>query len=165
MKLIIHDLDHDTFSRVISPATEDRVVQATSGERHCIGCFECWTKHPGECIFQDRYHCLPAIMGHVEEILIISRLWYGSYSPEVKLLMDRSIGVVQPDFVEREGRMHHKLRYTNQPKLTVWFYDDQGDIEEQILARDLVRRNMLNFTTAEWSANFVGSAQELAGVL
>ena len=55
------------------------------------------------------------------EMLIISKCVYGSYSPFVKNVLDRSISYIHPYFTVKNGEMHHQQRYKRDFRLKVVF--------------------------------------------
>lgn len=109
MKLIITDIED--FK--IPVEGEYKLIQPNGKLHHCIGCFGCWVKTPGKCVIHDGYEGTGIDMGKCTEMILISRCCYGSVSPFVKTVQDRAISYINPDFVMRKGKMHHKRRYKN----------------------------------------------------
>ena len=107
MKLIITDIEN--FN--IPVEGEYKIIKPNGDIHHCIGCFGCWVKTPGKCVIHDGYHETGVDMSKCTELIIISRCYYGSVSPFVKMVEDRAISYFHPDFVIRKGEMHHKRRY------------------------------------------------------
>ena len=52
-----------------------------------------------------------ALWDGADELIIITENYYGTYSPFVKAVLDRSIGLSTPLSTYRGGQMHHTLRY------------------------------------------------------
>ena len=72
-------------------------------------------------------------LSKVTDIIIISKCCYGSFSPFVKNVLDRSLSYAHPYFVIKNGEMHHRMRYNNEANMEVWFYDeDITEMEKQI---------------------------------
>ena len=107
MKLIITDIED--FK--IPVEGEYKLIQPTEKPHHCIGCFGCWVKTPGKCVIHDGYENTGINMSKCTELILVSRCCYGSVSPFVKTVQDRAISYINPDFVMRKGKMHHKRRY------------------------------------------------------
>ena len=131
MKIIITDIEDfapqvEGEYRLLKP--DDEIIQ-------CIGCFGCWLKTPGKCVMNDGYQMLGAAWGRCEEAILVCRCVYGSPSPFVKNVLDRSIGYVHPDFVMRGGEMHHRRRYDNVIKFSAYFYGDLTNLEKQSAMR------------------------------
>ena len=147
MNLFIHDLSHETDISCFLPTTTAwHVVSEKGALSSCKGCFDCWVKTPGQCILHDGYETLSQVMGACDSIRILSRCIYGSESPFVKSVLDRSIGYVLPLFTIRKGCMRHRRRYKNTLKLQVLFYGVSPECQEAATARRLVdaqARNMM----------------------
>lgn len=159
MTLIITDIDS---SRLKLP--EDcKVVEAARCLRHCVGCFGCWVKTPGECVIKDDFSRNGVEMSKCERLLIISRCVYGGYSPEVKRVLDRSISYVNPNFATHKGMMRHRRRYDTSFEITACFY---GDItpEERSTATALVHANAENFYAKAERVEFYADAQAVTEV-
>jgi len=83
---------------------------------HCTGCYSCWTKNPGVCIFKDD---MPAILEKVRQcdVLVIATPVYGySMTSLVKTAMDRLLPLLDPHFIKEEGVYKHPSRYGRQYK-------------------------------------------------
>ncbi|MCM1577767.1 MAG: NAD(P)H-dependent oxidoreductase [Ruminococcus sp.] len=142
MTAVIHDLD-DNFHSKISEKYET-VIKADGKYAPCQGCFGCWTKHPARCYMKDSLAESCRTVGKADPLIIITRNCYGSYSPAVKNILDRSIGLSTPMSTYRGKQMHHTLRYGKRSLLKVISY---GDITEKELEtfRKLTERNGINF--------------------
>lgn len=155
MKLIFSDIPD------ISCGGEDTVIITDNGSiHHCIGCFGCWTKTPGRCVIHDGYENIGELMGKCSELIVISRCVYGGCSPFVKNLFDRGLGYISPHFTVRGGELHHKRRYDNVIKMSVYFYGDVTE-EEKTTARDIVRANALNYDGGVGRVEFFADADEV----
>lgn len=145
MKLLIHDLSEEALLKILPDAGNEfgKIVYPQQPIRQCTGCFGCWIKTPGACVIKDDYGELGQLFARCEEVLLISRCVYGGFSPFVKNVLDRSIGYMHPDFVIKNGEMHHKRRYSNSFKLQVWFYGECTASERET-AQKLVQANALN---------------------
>lgn len=159
MTLVITDIDS---SLLILPEN-CRVVEADDKRAHCVGCFGCWTKTPGECVIKDDISRHGAELSRCERVVIISRCVYGGYSPAVKRIIDRSLPYVHPNFTTREGRMHHKRRYDNVFDTETYFYGDVTDAERDT-ARKLVAANNLNLGCGRVKVSFYNTADEIREV-
>lgn len=166
MKLLIHDMDKDQFETIFPNLNEDiTVISNNNSIRSCIGCFGCWIKTPGECVIQDDYKNMGEMIAGSDELIIMSKCFYGSYSPFIKNVLDRSISYVHPFFVIRNGEIHHKSRYKNKIDFKVYFYSEDITEEEMEVAKELVIANGINLNTHSPSTLFVKEPLELRGIL
>jgi len=145
MKVIITELKEVN----IPNESEYKVIKppADNGEKmkNCIGCFGCWMKTPGKCVIHDGFEGTGSYLGNCSELIFISECCYGSTSPFVKSVMDRAISYVHPNFVKRNGEMHHKRRYDNIISLKAYFYGENITEEEKNTAARLMKANIINF--------------------
>ena len=107
MKTIIHDFNKETFSAFELPDENVVVLNADGHYAPCRGCFACWLKNTGFCVMDDSLKHAGALIGQSDPLIIISRLCYGGYSPGVKAVLDRAIGISLPFFTWRGGQTHH----------------------------------------------------------
>ena len=157
MKTIIHDLGKEENARLLAAA--DQVVCADGRYAPCQGCFKCWTKHPAACEMKDALQQASRVLGSADDLTIITENLYGGYSPAVKNLLDRSIGVSTPFSTYRGGQMHHTLRYGKKNSLRVIVYGDMTEAEKSTL-RLMAERNAINMGFREHSVTFCADAEE-----
>lgn len=165
MRLIIHDLMQNEFDElfpVLKP--DDRVIGDDGTIKSCIGCFGCWVKTPGQCVIRDEYQRMGELLAGSDEVVMISRCYFGSYSPFVKNVLDRSISFILPYFTRVNGEMHHQRRYQKSPYLTVCFYGADIMEREMATARKLVKAEAVNLHVSDYSTQFYKAAGELKGV-
>ena len=129
-----------------------------------MGCFGCWLKTPGRCVIPDEYQRMGELAAKAEELTIISKCSFGSYSSFVKNVLDRSISYVLPFFEIREGEMHHRKRYDNQFLMRVIFYGSDITEEEKETAKELVKANAVNHHGKVKEVLFVESAEKIGEV-
>jgi len=161
MKIIITDTG--TYPGKIS--IEDRVFRPQSSVHPCSGCFKCWTVTPGVCIQKDDAQYFGWMLSKCDELIIISRCFHGSYSPFVKMVMERGLPYVQPCFEERNGRMRHKPRYANTFVTKVFFYEENLSEQEKALAEKMVRDQAENFHQKDVQIRWYADAWQIGGEL
>lgn len=161
MKLIITDLEN--FH--VPVKGEYKVINPQGDIHHCIGCFGCWVKTPGTCVLHDGYEGVGRDMGRCTELILVSRCYYGSVSPFVKMVQDRAISYIQADFVIRKGEMHHKRRYKNIIALSAHLYGENITDIEKKTARNLLQANADNYDGVVKDICFYQTAEELEGVI
>ena len=147
MKTIIHDLD-ESYDALFKSKCEN-VIRADGKYAPCQGCFGCWTKHPAQCYMKDTLQTICRVIGKADELVIVTENYYGAYSPSVKNVLDRSIGVSTPFSTYRGKQMHHTLRYGKKNKLVVYAYGCMTEDEKQTFYY-MVERNAINYGFREF---------------
>ena len=157
-RVIIHDLG-EAYNEILRKKC-DEVIHADGNYAPCQGCFGCWTKHPAECHMKDRLHKVCRVVGKADELIIISENCYGSYSPAIKNVLDRSIGSSTPLSTYRGRQMHHTLRYGRHTSFSVFTYGEITE-EEKLTFELLAARNALNDGYQESRVTVLKSLTEL----
>lgn len=162
MSVLIHDLPEDEFKFLFPEEIKDMQIVSDDGTiKKCIGCFGCWVKTPGVCVIKDNYQNMGELLSKSDEVIIVSRCFYGGFSPFVKNIMDRSISYVHPYFETRNGEMHHKPRYDHHISMKVWFYGENITDQEKATAEELIKANSINLACNLEGVNFIQAASEL----
>lgn len=162
MKLLIHDLKEEDFSRLFPNLGEDIVVISEIAPiQNCIGCFGCWVKTPAVCVIRDKYGDMGELVSKCDELHVISKCLYGGFSHFTKNVLDRSISYVHPYFVIRNGEMHHRSRYNRKIELKVWFYGEDITSNEEDTATKLVKANAINLDIEKNSVTFFKSPMDM----
>jgi multimeric flavodoxin WrbA len=161
MRLIISDVNNIAASQtdvVITPATVNKAV-------HCTGCFNCWIKTPGECGLRDQLPQMGELLARCDELILISECVYGSVSPFVKNVLDRSIGYILPTFKIVNQVMRHQQRYDRSFIMRSYFYGGNLLEEEKITAQNLVNAMSKNLYGEVKAIEFAESADLLANYI
>lgn len=162
MNVIIHDLTDLQFQQIFPQVTGDTQIISDKGHiKNCIGCFGCWIKTPGQCVVKDGYENMGSILSRADTVTIISKCYYGGYSPFVKNVLDRSISFLLPFFKVIDHETHHKPRYEKSFQLHVYFYGRHITQSEKDTAKDMVGRNSTNFNVSEHNVTFFESIEQL----
>jgi multimeric flavodoxin WrbA len=163
MKVLIHDLDESKLLSLFPTiSNEINIVSQKKEIKKCIGCFGCWIKTPGSCIIKDGYGNLGNLLCESEELIIISRICYGGFSPFVKNILDRNIGYILPFFTIRNNEVHHKSRYKKRLRLSVIAYGKDATQKEKDTLSKIVAANGVNFNVIESSICFADSINEIS---
>jgi hypothetical protein len=117
--------------------------------RPCTGCFQCWTRTPGVCAQADDSESILRARAHCDLMALISPIRWGSYSPDLKAALERSIPVLLPFFEFHQGEIHHKMRYLGHPRFLAFGISPAPGNENEAVFRRLVARNLLNFRSAQ----------------
>jgi multimeric flavodoxin WrbA len=103
---------------------------------HCLGCFACWMKTPGECAIKDDEIELLKAWITDDLMLFVTPVTFGSYSSQTKKGIDRLLPNVLPFFKKGPHGTDHLPRYSHYARLAVVGILDEPDKEsEQIFLR------------------------------
>lgn len=163
MNVIIHDLGpkYDKAIQTMYQTTKDTLIISEKAPIHpCAGCFGCWIKTPGQCVIKDEYQKMGSILGSTESLIVISQNCYGTFSPFIKAIFDRSISYINPDFTKHNGEIHHKRRYKNQLQYQVILYGTATE-EEKVTAAALAKANAANFYANLIDVRFLSGKEEV----
>jgi multimeric flavodoxin WrbA len=112
----------------------------------CLGCFNCWDTTPGLCVQQkDEAQGLVEKIIQSELLVFLTPLVFGGYSSELKKIIERSLGLLQPGVTLSSGESHHLKRYERYPSLLAVAVTEAWDEEEVKLFKTLMSRHSLNF--------------------
>jgi multimeric flavodoxin WrbA/putative sterol carrier protein len=80
--------------------------------KHCIGCFSCWTKTPGQCIHQDDMSAelYPKWLA-CDLVVYASPLYHFTINASMKAFIERTLPVLEPFFEDHKGATKHPLRH------------------------------------------------------
>lgn len=162
MKVIIHDLNIEQHELLRKKC--DKVIHANGKYVGCQGCFSCWTKSPARCFMKDKLADISRIVGQADELIIITKNCYGTYSPFVKAIIDRSIGLSTPLSTYRNGEMHHCLRYGKHELLNVYVYDNCLENEKSTFEL-MVKRNAINYGFRQYQVSFIQNTLCLESII
>ncbi|MHA1576738.1 MAG: flavodoxin family protein [Candidatus Thorarchaeota archaeon] len=76
----------------------------------CRGCFNCWTKTPGKCIQSDDMEGILDKLASADIIVFGTPLYVDGMTGPMKVLLDRSIPLMQGKFELRDDHCRHPLR-------------------------------------------------------
>lgn len=111
---------------------------------YCLGCFECWTKTPGQCRIADAGRDVAASVIGSDLAIYLTPITFGGYSSELKKVVDRIICLISPFFTHIDGEVHHRARYDRYPVLLgVGVLPAPHPAQEQIF-HTLIGRNAIN---------------------
>lgn len=157
MDVVIHDLE-ETISFHDATRT-GRIVRALDNAVSCQGCFKCWVKNSGYCVYRDQIQHIGRDAGRCDQLIFISKVTYGGFSSSVKRVLDRSISFSLPFFTLRGNEVHHKKRYACEGSMKIYFYGE-CDEEERDVARKYVERLVKNLDR-RFTLEFFDSKEQL----
>ena len=142
-----HEQDLGTLAHAVAASAGcDAELVVVNGDElaPCRGCFLCWVKTPGLCIYtDDAANSISARLIRSDAVVLLGRITFGGYSYDLKAFLDRAIPNILPYFEIIDGEMHHEKRYPSFPMLICIGYGDHTPFEAETFAL-LARRNSLN---------------------
>ena len=166
MKLYIHDLSEEDFKDIVQVQNCDTVISSKDKVQSCLGCYGCWLKTPTKCVIGDKYSDLGNMFACYDDIIIISRCYYGGFSSFVKSIVDRSLSYLLPYLEVRDGVSRHKMRYKKRINaIQTYFYGEYITQEEKETAEQILLNNSHQFNIKNKPiAKFCTSLSELKGL-
>ncbi len=162
MKLILHDLNSSYNEQLFKKSNQ--ILEADGNYFYCQGCFKCWSKHPAECFLNDKLKNVNQILGKAKELIIITKNLYGTYSKNIKNILDRTIGSSIPLLIYRKKELKYIRRYGNNDLLKVLVYGDITEKEKDTFTC-MVKRNAINTGYSKAEIFFFDSIDELVQTL
>lgn len=139
----------------------ESVVLHQSNIRGCLGCFKCWDTTPGLCIQQkDEAPGIVKQFLRSELVVFLSPLTFGGYSSELKRMIERMLGILQPGTTIQKGETHHLKRYERYPSLLAVSVTETLDVEGERIFKTLVERHSRNFYPPKYRAEVFLSGEE-----
>ena len=133
--------------------------------RGCLGCFKCWDTTPGLCIQQkDEAPGIVQKFLQSELVVFLTPLTFGGYSSELKQIIERMLGILQPGFTMKSGESHHIKRYDRYPALLAVSVTETEDAEAERLFKALIQRHSYNFYPPKYRAVVFHSSETNARV-
>ncbi len=128
----------------------------------CIGCFGCWLETPGLCRFRDAWPEVAQAVMESDAFILFGPVSFGSYAPQLKVMVDRFLPTLLPYFGLYHGEVHHRPRYARYPRWVGIGVQREPDAEEAGLFKLLVGRNAINFHAPSYAAEVVQSTDDRA---
>lgn len=76
----------------------------------CRGCMSCWLRTPGRCAISDDMLTVLPRLAACDVLVLATPLYADGMSGGLKTLIERSIPLLDPRIIMREGRCRHPLR-------------------------------------------------------
>ena len=109
---------------------------------------------------KDKLHQVCRVIGQADELVIVTKNLYGSYSTPVKNVLDRSIGTSTPFSTYRGRQMHHTLRYGKHHLWKVIVYGDVTEAEKETF-RLTAQKNAVNDGFEHSEVTFLSDLSQL----
>lgn len=79
--------------------------------KHCSGCFTCWTKTPGKCIYKDDMEELLEKVAEADIMVYATPLYFYTVTGLMKDFMDRKLPLAKRDIIKVGNQYAHPKRY------------------------------------------------------
>lgn len=111
----------------------------------CRGCFNCWVKTPGTCVFRDDGDIICREFISSDMVIAAAPLVLGYPAAAVKNALDRIIPLIHPYIEEVDGEAHHRKRYSKYPALALMLEKEgDTDAEDIDIVKDIFTRAAIN---------------------
>jgi len=79
--------------------------------KYCIGCYTCWTKTPGVCVFKDDMsrELFPKFQ-EADLAVFATPLYHFGINAQLKAFIERTLPAIEPFIIEHNGKAAHPLR-------------------------------------------------------
>lgn len=101
--------------------------------KDCIGCYNCWLKTPGICIWKDDMSNLFSDLLKTDVVVIASPVKMSFISAHAKRFIDRQLPLIHPYLKMNGDRMGHLRRYTRQPRQLILLDDRENSHHVQAI--------------------------------
>lgn len=111
----------------------------------CRGCFDCWVKTPGECIFRDGVAQINHTCMTSDVVVYLCPIVFGQFSANMKYVIDRWLPNMLPFFMTRQdGSTMHVARYERYPAQVFLGYGEHLSRRETQLFSDIITKHRRN---------------------
>lgn len=91
--------------------------------KSCCGCWTCWWKTPGKCIFKDLNNFYQEYVA-ADKVIFFAKVKMGFVSGDMKSLFDRMIPLFMPYTSIASGESMHIKRYEKYPDIEFYYEGD-----------------------------------------
>ena len=104
--------DQFTKGAIESGANVEYIKLSEMNIKNCTGCYNCWTKTPGECIFKDDMTELRKKYREADLVVFSSPLYIFNVTGIMKTFMDRLLPIMKPYMLsDQNGNTLHPDRF------------------------------------------------------
>ena len=118
----------------------------------CIGCFDCWTRTPGQCRFRDDGSVVLKDVVNADALALVGPVTFGGYGARTKRTLDRMLPVLSPMMAKQDGEVYRRKRYRRMPALVAIGTQPDVDAEGARVFRTIVERNALHLHAPAFGA-------------
>jgi multimeric flavodoxin WrbA len=133
--------------------------------RHCVGCFGCWVKTPGQCVARDASLKMDRAVINADFVLWASPLKMGFPAELLKMALDKHLPLIHPYMEVAYSEAHHRRRYRRYPRIGLLLEREAATDERDLnIVKDILCRTAINFKTRlEFSLTTETPISEVAG--
>lgn len=103
-----------------SQGAETETIYLKEKDIHsCIGCYTCWTKTPGVCVFKDDMPVLLEKVRDCDIIVYATPLYIFNMTSLLKAFQERLLPLLDPHLVKKGETYHHPMRYERNRKMVL----------------------------------------------
>ncbi|HBB67386.1 MAG: hypothetical protein A2X28_07150 [Elusimicrobia bacterium GWA2_56_46] len=106
---------------------------------HCVGCYSCWLKTPGVCVFNDDGPRLLTEFLKADLAVYASPVLMGFISALLKGAQERFLPLSLPFFLIKDNRLQHIPRYAKYPASAVLLGATEDDISSTGLIENIFK--------------------------
>jgi hypothetical protein len=114
------------------------------------------------CCFHDAGPEIAQTIMASDTVVLLGPVSFGSYAPQLKVMVDRFLPTLLPYFGVYHGEVHHRPRYAGYPRWVGVGVQRASDVTEAGLFKLLVGRNAINFHAPSYAAEVVQSSDDRA---
>ncbi|MGE5373830.1 MAG: NAD(P)H-dependent oxidoreductase [Bacteroidota bacterium] len=116
--------------------------------RHCVGCWGCWVKTPGQCVSRDASIEMDRAVINADFVLWAAPLRMGFPTELLKMAMDKHLPLIHPYVEVAYGEAHHLKRYKRYPRVGLLLErESTTDARDLQIVQDIFSRTAINFKT------------------
>lgn len=112
--------------------------------KHCTGCWSCWIKTPGNCIYSDLNDFYRAYLA-ADEVVIFTKASQEFISSSLKTLFDRMLPLFLPYISYRTGESMHLPRYEAYPDIRVYYEGEFSSEANRRIYEEYLHRAFYQF--------------------
>jgi len=111
----------------------------------CIGCWSCWLKTPGKCVYKDAMAESYSDYVNSDKVILLMDTAQGFINHSAKAFLDRTIPHYHPYIEIVDGECHHKARYECYPEMHFYYDDKNVTASEAQIIEDYLYRTAYHF--------------------
>lgn len=128
--------------------TVTQIDLRTIALRHCVGCWGCWAKTPGQCVSRDASLEIDRAVIQADFVLWASPLKMGFPTELHKMALDKHIPLIHPYTEVAYGEAHHQKRYPRYPRIGLLLEKEATTDESDLqIVQNIHCRTAINLKT------------------